>query len=106
MTRPFSTHSSAAPVPGTPLPPIYSSAVTFGGSTDGALSLHRGLRTQAALIVSRLPSEFNEPEWRRDWREFHEDWLARTGNGLKLDDAITYMRYPSHFLETEEEMRY
>lgn len=88
----------------TRFPDITYNSVNFDGSREGGFSIHNGLRVQAALVVDRLPITFTEPEYRSKWKEFQTSWLAKTKNELLIDDSITFMRFPFHFLETEEEI--
>ncbi|CBZ56355.1 conserved hypothetical protein [Neospora caninum Liverpool] len=66
------------------------------------ISLHAGYKIQAALCVDRLPLVYKEPVYETRWREFKEQWEAKTKNGLELSDDITFMKFPFHFFETEE----
>mmetsp|Transcript_24809 Transcript_24809/g.53959 ORF Transcript_24809/g.53959 Transcript_24809/m.53959 type:complete len:340 (-) Transcript_24809:51-1070(-) len=63
-----------------------------------AISVHKGFKVQAALCVERPPLLIQEPEFKKRWRQFKEAWEKSTGNNLKIDDDIVFMRYHFQFL--------
>lgn len=67
------------------------------------VSVHRGLKVQASLVLQRLPLVYREPLYEQRFRLFKEDWERRTNNTTVLDDEITYMQLPGHFLETQQQ---
>ena len=67
------------------------------------ISTHQGYKVLASLIVSRLPLSFNEPAGLKEFREFRESWTFKVGAAPRLDDALVYMRLPSHFLPSSED---
>eukprot|EP00921_Rhytidocystis_pertsovi_P010907 GHVQ01017577.1.p1 GENE.GHVQ01017577.1~~GHVQ01017577.1.p1 ORF type:complete len:380 (-),score=38.91 GHVQ01017577.1:1167-2306(-) len=69
------------------------------------ISVHKGYRIQAALCIDRLPLIYEEPRAHRKWREFVKRWHEEAGGSLELPDAITYMKLPCQFLETDEEKK-
>jgi len=70
-----------------------------------AISVHKGYKIQASLCVDRLPIEYSEPKYCKEWREFREEWEERTGTKMSVPDEVTFMSYPFQFLLTEEEQR-
>ncbi|CDJ30778.1 uncharacterized protein EMH_0043010 [Eimeria mitis] len=70
---------------------------------DYEISVHRGLKVQASLLLQRLPLVYKEPLYEQNFRLFKEDWESRTDNATVLDDEITYMQLPGHFLETQQQ---
>jgi len=63
------------------------------------ISVHKGLKIQAALCVERPPLQVLEPDFKKKWRAFKEDWEFRTNSQLSLSDEIVFMRFYFHFLE-------
>eukprot|EP00811_Abedinium_folium_P034438 NODE_7318_length_1590_cov_15.033493.p1 GENE.NODE_7318_length_1590_cov_15.033493~~NODE_7318_length_1590_cov_15.033493.p1 ORF type:complete len:396 (+),score=84.94 NODE_7318_length_1590_cov_15.033493:88-1188(+) len=63
------------------------------------ISVHKGLRIQAALCVERPPLRLVEPDYVKQWRAFREAWELRTSNDLTLDDEIVKMRFHFYFLD-------
>lgn len=80
-------HLAAAAAPAVPRTPAAS------------ISVHKGLKIQAALCVERPPTRVLEPDFKRRWRAFREAWEKRTDNNLAIDDDIVFMRFHFHFLE-------
>ncbi|CDJ53734.1 hypothetical protein, conserved [Eimeria brunetti] len=70
---------------------------------DYEISVHRGLKVQASLVLQRLPLVYKEPPYEQQFRLFKEDWEKKTNNTTVLDDEITYMQLPGHFLETQQQ---
>ncbi|KAF8819992.1 hypothetical protein IE077_003727 [Cardiosporidium cionae] len=64
------------------------------------LSAHDGYVIQASLCVSRLPLQYIEPPYEKQWREFSEKWLEETGNLLELPEELLSMG-PAQFLESK-----
>ncbi|XP_026193433.1 AF4/FMR2 family member 4 [Cyclospora cayetanensis] len=69
------------------------------------VSVHRGLKVQASLMLQRLPLTYKEPEHERQFRLYKEEWERSTGNTTVLSDEITYMQLPGHFLETQQQQQ-
>uniref|UniRef100_A0A7S1LGU7 Nudix hydrolase domain-containing protein n=1 Tax=Alexandrium catenella TaxID=2925 RepID=A0A7S1LGU7_ALECA len=63
-----------------------------------SISVHKGLKIQAALCVERPPTKVIEPDFKRRWRAFKEAWELRTANSLTIQDEIVFMRFFFHFL--------
>jgi len=64
-----------------------------------SISVHKGLKIQAALCVERPPLRVIEPDFKRQWRVFREAWDLRTNNQLSIDDEIVFMRFHFHFFQ-------
>ncbi|OEH78838.1 hypothetical protein cyc_07744 [Cyclospora cayetanensis] len=58
------------------------------------VSVHRGLKVQASLMLQRLPLTYKEPEHERQFRLYKEEWERSTGNTTVLSDEITSPRGP------------
>ena len=67
------------------------------------VSVHRGLKVQASLLLQRLPLVYREPPYEQRFRLFKEEWERKTNNSTILNDEITYMQMPGHFLETQQQ---
>lgn len=72
---------------------------------DYDLSVHRGLKLQASLLLQRLPLTYTEPKHEHQFRLFREEWERKTNNNAALSDEITYMQLPDHFLETQRQQQ-
>eukprot|EP00931_Biecheleriopsis_adriatica_P044259 TRINITY_DN2529_c0_g1_i1.p1 TRINITY_DN2529_c0_g1~~TRINITY_DN2529_c0_g1_i1.p1 ORF type:complete len:363 (+),score=64.77 TRINITY_DN2529_c0_g1_i1:54-1091(+) len=64
-----------------------------------SISVHKGLKIQAALCVERPPLVVVEPDQAKRWRAFQEAWSMRTNNHLTLEDEIVFMRFHFHFFQ-------
>ncbi|CDJ70244.1 hypothetical protein, conserved [Eimeria necatrix] len=69
------------------------------------VSVHKGLKVQASLLLQRLPLVYKEPKHEQEFRLFKEEWERRTNNSAILGDEITYMQLPGHFLETRQQQQ-
>lgn len=69
------------------------------------VSVHKGLKVQASLLLQRLPLVYKEPKHEQEFRLFKEEWERRTNNSTTLSDEITYMQLPGHFLETRQQQQ-
>lgn len=67
------------------------------------VSVHRGLKVQASLLLQRLPLVYREPPHEEQFRLFKEKWEQKTNNGPVMKDEITFMQLPDHFLETQQQ---
>lgn len=63
-----------------------------------SISVHKGLKIQAALCVERPPTRIVEPDFKRRWHAYKEAWEMRTSNHLTIQDEIVFMRFHFHFL--------
>lgn len=69
------------------------------------VSVHKGLKVQASLLLQRLPLVYKEPKHEQEFRLFKEEWERRTNNSAILGEEITYMQLPGHFLETRQQQQ-
>jgi len=74
-------------------------AVAHGSLRSQSISVHKGLKLQAAICVERPPLSVVEPEYNQRWRAFKEAWELRTNNQLTLEDEIVFMRFHFHFFQ-------
>lgn len=72
---------------------------------DYELSVHRGLKVQASLMLQRLPLVYKEPQHDQQFRIYREEWERQTSNCPTLGHEITYMQLPDHFLETQQQQQ-
>eukprot|EP00922_Rhytidocystis_sp_ex-Travisia-forbesii_P021213 GHVS01031102.1.p1 GENE.GHVS01031102.1~~GHVS01031102.1.p1 ORF type:complete len:490 (+),score=106.33 GHVS01031102.1:63-1472(+) len=72
-------------------------------SSFAEISVHKGYRVQAALLVDRLPLVYEEAAADQRWRDFEQKWREETKSSLQLGDAITYMKQPYQFMLTVEQ---
>jgi len=70
-----------------------------------SISVHKGVKVQAALCVERPPLQVLEPGFKQRWLEFRESWQARTGNQLTVQDELVFMKYHFHFFGDKEAYR-
>jgi len=70
-----------------------------------SISVHKGLKIQAALCVERPPIRVIEPDFKKRWRAFKEAWQKRTSTQLSIQDEIVFMRFHFHFLGDEAAQR-
>mmetsp|Transcript_88090 Transcript_88090/g.235693 ORF Transcript_88090/g.235693 Transcript_88090/m.235693 type:complete len:281 (-) Transcript_88090:21-863(-) len=64
-----------------------------------SISVHRGHKLQAALVVGRPPSVVVTPDHLKSWRDFERDWKTRTQNGVEVEDNLVFMKMQHEFLE-------
>ena len=55
------------------------------------------------MLLQRLPLVYREPPYEQRFRLFKEEWERKTNNSTILNDEITYMQMPGHFLETQQQ---
>lgn len=94
--------SSAASILVRPVPArCQSTSATLRSSPSHApsISVHKGLKIQAAICVERPPTRVLEPDYKTRWNAFRETWERRTNNDLTVEDEIVFMRFHFHFLE-------
>ncbi|KAL8442915.1 hypothetical protein Emag_006200 [Eimeria magna] len=69
------------------------------------VSVHRGLKVQASLLLQRLPLVYREPRHEQRFRVYREEWEQQTSNSPMLGDDIVFMQLPGHFLETQQQQQ-
>lgn len=67
-----------------------------------SISVHKGLKVQAAVCVERPPLRFLEPDFKKRWRAFREAWELRTNNQLSVEDELVFMRFHFHFFQDRQ----
>jgi len=93
-----------SPTPGGP-PAVSAALQRQERERPQSISVHKGLKIQAALCVERPPTQVLEPDFKKRWRAFREAWELRTNNNLTITDEIAFMRFYFHFLGDKAAMR-
>eukprot|EP00920_Eleutheroschizon_duboscqi_P018138 GHVT01043336.1.p3 GENE.GHVT01043336.1~~GHVT01043336.1.p3 ORF type:complete len:220 (-),score=29.33 GHVT01043336.1:5063-5722(-) len=84
--------SAAAPSSSLPERMVEASAVSAGTLLRCCppprydITVHDMFKVQASLIIDRLPLQYVEPSYERQWRLWKEEWELRTGNALTLGE--------------------
>eukprot|EP00386_Alphamonas_edax_P001771 GDKI01005326.1.p1 GENE.GDKI01005326.1~~GDKI01005326.1.p1 ORF type:complete len:327 (-),score=84.92 GDKI01005326.1:268-1248(-) len=69
------------------------------------VSVHKGYKVQASLVLDRLPLQYKEAEYEKEFRLFKEQWMQRTATDVQTNDELIFMGYADQFIETEEEKK-
>jgi len=70
------------------------------------VTVHKGYKVQAALCCDRLPIISRTVPTFDKWRRFREEWAAENNVATRPSDDLVFMRFPFHWLESQEEIDY